>query len=214
MKKKKKEKENEKPTERQRLADELNTHDGIETIAQYIIDKREFRLSPKLEECCEIYNRTADLLQKYGGRGELVKILIEEFGISERQADTYIIKTQELLPIIDPILNPAFYKSILYKNLLQTRRLILESPGDKMYLKALNDNDRNLGAFIKELVPDKNAIDPELLKPKQTIITNDASLVTDNPPSEADVQKLVSDLLQLDAQDIKFEENYEDDEAE
>lgn len=189
---------------------ELNTHDGIEMIAQYIIDKREFRLSPKLEECAAIYNRTADLLQQYGGRGEIVKLLIEEFDISERQADTYVMKTQDLLPIIDPILNPAFYKSILYKNLLQTRRHILDSPGDKMFLKALNENDRNLGAFIKDLVPDKNAIDPEMLKPKQTIITNDAKVVNENPPSKEDVDKLVSTLLQLDAEDVNFDENYDD----
>lgn len=189
---------------------EANTHDGIKKIAQLIIDNKDFRLSEKLQECATIYNRTAEILYEYANRGEMVKILVDEFGISTRHADTYIIKTQELLPLINPILKPEFYQNLIFTNLMQTRRTIIASKGDKNFLKALNDNDRNLLTFVKDVIPNQNKIDPKLLEPVQEVYTYDPKLITDNPATEEEINQMYEILDEMDRDDRSYDKEVEE----
>lgn len=177
---------------------ELNTQDNFDTILSYIENKREFRLSPKLEECIEIYNATEELLGEYATRGEIVKQLRERFPqLKERTADEYIRRTRELLPLINPILNPDFFVQLQLKNLMQTRRIAMTLTDDKAKINALLGCDANFQKFIEKSLPDKKTIKIEDLQEADVEIGHHPELINEFQVPASKIAEWMNELSDM-----------------
>lgn len=171
----------------------FNTHDDFEELMTYVIKKKAYTLSDKLLEQHQMLMHAATLLREDGLSDKSIKKFSTLYKISEFTALNYMNAAPRYYTIIVPLQERNFVAGTVMANLQETRKAAHTLTDEKERIRALNNNDANYIAYLKQL-PTAEAIDWEKMKPQITINMFEPSIVVEQEMSDEDLRREIIEL--------------------
>lgn len=188
----------------------VTTHNEFDELLTAVIKKKDYTLSEKQLEMHQMLMYAATLLREFGLASNCIDQFAGMFQVSENTARNYLNAAPRYYSIVEPIQEANFIKSAIYAKLLETRKEAEGLEDDVKRVKALNDSDKNLLSFAKDLLPSANAIDYSKFIPQPTIIEFNPSLIVEQEMTEEELEIEIMKLKEVKEVKRKGSRKYDD----